>query len=265
MQNAGCLCCHGDAKGKPALFEEDWINLEQPGLSRILRAPLPTGADGFGLGLCRSHDADPKRQRIRQLVDGYAHAVKPIGEFARRPLPEPDHSGMPVATFPSAQSEFYQSMLAIIRQGRTLALAQPRVDMPGAKIVPGESRQPSGPSLPDRLPALRGTATASGVLLSWERRTDLSGLTFELYRGDQPSFTANETNRLVSLTRSDYLDPAAPPGEQHYALVLNADGRRSAPVRVAVTVTNRLLTADLRAAAETTRTAQVSSSDRSPP
>jgi hypothetical protein len=39
---------HGDSKGNPVLFEEDWVNLEQPELSCILRAP---GApEGYGSG-----------------------------------------------------------------------------------------------------------------------------------------------------------------------------------------------------------------------
>jgi hypothetical protein len=248
MQKNTCACCHGDEKGKVARFEEDWINLEQPELSRLLRAPLPEGADGFGLGLCRSREVDPKQQRIRQLVDGYAHSVKPVEAFARRTFNAPDRSGTAVVGFPSTKSEDYQSLLAIIRRGRQLALAEPRVDMPGAKIVPGESRQLIALALPDRLPVLRATATANGVLLSWDRRSDIAGLTFELHRSDKAGFTPGETTRLVSLTRFDYLDAAAPPGEQHYALRLIADGRGSPPVRADVAVDKAIQSAGIRPA-----------------
>ena len=220
---------------------------------------------GFGLGLCRARGVDPKNQRIRQLVNGYAHSVKPVDDFARRAFPIPDSSGMPIVSFASTQSEDYQSMLAIIRQGQKLALAAPRVDMPGAKIVPGESRQLIALSLPERLPALRAMATAKGVLLSWDRRADLSGLTFELHRGGSPGFTPDETNQVVSLTRFDYLDPAAPPGRQHYALSLVADGQRSPPVRVSVSVIENIHSGDIPSPGEVNRTARLNSLDRSTP
>lgn len=265
MQKSTCVCCHGNENGKLTLFEEDWINIEQPGLSRILRAPLPADADGFGLGLCRNREVDPKRQRIRQLVDGYAHSVKPVEAFARRTFTAPDPSGTAVVSFPSTKSEDYQAMLAIIRRGRQLALAEPRVDMPGAKIVPGESRQLIALNLPEQLPTLRATVTANGVLLSWDRRSDITGLTFELHRSGKAGFTPGETTRLASLTRFDYLDPAAPAGEQHYALTLVADGERSPSVRAAITVTGNIQTTDAGVSIELNRTDRITSSDRSPP
>ena len=45
MQAAGCLRCHGNG-AQPFYFENDWINLKDPQLSRILRAPLPPGKEG---------------------------------------------------------------------------------------------------------------------------------------------------------------------------------------------------------------------------
>ena len=156
-------------------------------------------------------------------------------------------------------------MLAILRRGQKLALASPRVDMPGAKIVPGQSRQLIALSLPERLPALRATATAKGVLLSWDRRADISGLTFEVHRGSEPDFTLDETTRLASLTRFDYLDPSAAPGVQHYALTLIADRQRSPPVRAAVTVSRNFQTSDARASDKLHRPARISSFDRSRP
>jgi len=235
MRSADCMRCHGDAKGNPLLYEEDWVNLEQPELSRILRAPLAAGADGCGLSFCRDRTLNPRQQRVRQLVNGYAHAVQPVEAFARRTYAAPDRSGPPVVSFASTQNEHYQSMLAILRQGRKLALAEPRVDMPGAKIIPGESRQLIALALPERLPGFRATATTKGVHLSWDHRSDLSGLTFELHRGSQPGFTPDDANHVVSLTRFDYLDPAAPPGDRYYALTLIANGQRSPPLRATVT------------------------------
>ncbi len=236
MQRAGCVRCHGDEKGGVTRFEEDWMNLEQPELSRILRAPLEVGPDGFGLGLCRGRGVDAKQQRIRQLVDGYAHSVKPVVAFARRPFAAPDRSGNQVISFFSVTNQSYQTMLAILRRGQQMALSGSRVDMPGAKIIAGRSRQLIGLSLPERLPALRATETGTGVLLSWDRRADISGLTFELHRNHEAGFTPDDTTRLVSLTRFDYTDTAASPGEQHYALTLIADEVRSPPIRATVTV-----------------------------
>lgn len=140
MRDAGCMKCHGDAKGKPVAFESDWFNLQTPELSRILRASMPAGAPGGGLGLCRDRKIDPARQRVRLLVDGYAHAVKPIKDFPRRPLQLRDTSGVPVISFASLDDTNRVRMLHIIRNARADALKQPRVDLPGAKIDGGSCR-----------------------------------------------------------------------------------------------------------------------------
>jgi hypothetical protein len=140
MRDAGCMKCHGDAKGKPVAFESDWFNLQTPELSRILRAPIPPGGPGLGLGLCRDRKTDPARQRVRLLVDGYAHAVKPIKDFPRRLLPRPDTNGAPVISFASLDDTNRVRMLDIIRKARADALKQPRVDLPGAKVTGGACR-----------------------------------------------------------------------------------------------------------------------------
>ncbi len=230
MAKAGCLRCHGDDAGKLRYFEEDWINLEHPELSRILRAPLAAGPEG--LGLCRDRKVDPRRQRIRQLVDGYAHAVRPIAAFPRREYLAPDPSGAPAISFASTNDPTRLAMLAIIRDARKQALAHPRVDMPGARIVPGGSRHRGVLPLPDPLPALRADACpGGGVALSWDHRAELAGLTFELHRGTTADFAACDTNRIVSTTRFDFTDAAVPPGPAHYALVLANEESRSAPIR----------------------------------
>jgi hypothetical protein len=139
MQQADCMKCHAD--GKRALyFENDWINLEHPQFSRILRAPLTEGAEGFGLGLCRERKADPRRQRLRLLWDGYAHAVKPLDQFARQPFVPASTEGVPAVTFSSTDDSHYQQMLTIIRDARKQSLASPRVDMPGADVIAGQCR-----------------------------------------------------------------------------------------------------------------------------
>jgi hypothetical protein len=232
MDAAGCLRCHGDEKGAAVLFEDDWMNLQRPELSRLLRAPMPEGADGFGLGLCRDRKVSPRHQRIRQLVNGYAHAVQPIEAFERRKFQAPDRSGNPVASFTSTRDPHYQALLGILRHGRSLALEDPRVDMPGAKIIPGQSRHFIPIDLPEKPPELRAAIHPDGWLLSWERRADYAGIVFELHRGDHPDFVPDESTRVVSLTRFDYLDSEAGPGPQFYALVLNANEERSGAVRI---------------------------------
>lgn len=140
MRDAGCMKCHGNDKGQPLLFESDWFNLQTPELSRILRAPQPPEAPGGGLGLCRDRKVDPARLRVRLLVDGYAHAVKPIEQFPRRILTPPDTSGAPVVSFAAPDDPHRQRLLEIIRQARAGALENPRVDLPGAKIDGGSCR-----------------------------------------------------------------------------------------------------------------------------
>lgn len=139
MRDAGCVKCHGNEKGELLLFESDWFNLQTPELSRILRAPMAAG--GAGLGLCRDRKVDPARQRVRLLVDGYAHAVKPVEQFTRRMLPPPDASGAPAVTFATAADPNRLRMLEIIRSARAAALTHPRVDLPGAEIIGGSSRK----------------------------------------------------------------------------------------------------------------------------
>jgi hypothetical protein len=97
MQAAGCGRCHGEPT---APFEDDWFNLERPELSRILRAPLAQGGQGLGASLCRDRQVDPRRQRVRMLWNGYAHAVQPLEAFkpqtpppAPAPAPAPKTGG----------------------------------------------------------------------------------------------------------------------------------------------------------------------------
>ncbi len=93
MQAAGCTKCHGRS------FESDWINLQRPQLSRVLRAPLAKSKDGLGLALCRDRKTNPRRRRIRLLVAGYAHAVQPIAKYLAQKQPPPATGGKEVVTF----------------------------------------------------------------------------------------------------------------------------------------------------------------------
>ena len=151
MRSAGCVRCHGDGK-QPFYFENDWVNLKDPELSRLLRAPLAEGSEGDGLGLCRDRKVDPRRQRIHLLRNGYAHAVQPPAAFPHRDVVQPDRRGEPFVSFPSTADADYRAILGIIRAVRTEALASPRVDMPGAKVIAGSCRLVLPPSVPKVVP-----------------------------------------------------------------------------------------------------------------
>jgi hypothetical protein len=140
MQAAGCLECHGNDKAEVIYFENDWINLQRPRFSRILRAPLTKGAEGFGLGRCVNRRSDPRHQRVRLLWNGYAHAVQALDRFPRRTIPPTSIAGQPAVSFTSTDDPHYQRMLAIIRHARQQTLAAPRVDMPGADVIAGKCR-----------------------------------------------------------------------------------------------------------------------------
>ncbi len=238
MRSAGCMECHENHDR--IQFENDWFNFKKPEFSRILRAPLARGGDGFGLGLCQNRKTDPRRRRIRLLVTGgYAHGVLPLEEFRKQGEQPPRDTAVaePATTFASTADEHYQAMLGIIRSGRRMALAEPRVDMPGAYILAGYARQFVPPPLPEPLPSLEARIDPEGVVrLSWERSARTIGLVGELHRGDSPAFTPG-SETLVTTTRGfDYADLSATEGKQHYALILCSDAESTSPLRTAVTV-----------------------------
>jgi len=236
MQKAGCLRCHGDGTNV-SYFENDWINLQRPEFSRILRAPLAGGGEGFGLGMCRDRPVDPRRQRIHLLWRGYAHAVQPPEAFPKQPPLPPDPSGDPAIRFASTADADYQAMLGIIRDAREQALATPRVDMPGAEVLPGACRTFLPPSLPDVAPMPDSTVDADGVVhLRWEQSARTIGLEAELHRGSQPNFTLDKSTCLVRTTLARFSDAEAPSGTQHYALVLASGEERGQPSYLTVAV-----------------------------
>ena len=234
MQAAGCGRCHGEPT---APFEDDWFNLERPELSRILRAPLAQGGQGLGASLCRDRQVDPRRQRVRMLWNGYAHAVQPLEAFKpQTPSPAPADAAA-VITFTSTADPHYQNMLEIIRQGRERALAAPRVDMPGAERVAGACRQLVPPPLPDPPPSLAASVDTDGVVhLAWERSARTIGLGAEVHRSAQADFTPDAETKIAATQLFEYGDADAAPGKHHYAVLLESRGECSKPVRADVTV-----------------------------
>jgi hypothetical protein len=230
MQKAGCRECH-------AAVENDWINLERPELSRLLRAPTAKSADGLGLALCRQRKVDPKRPRVRLLWNGYAHAVQPPEKFPSEPRIRPNDDGQPVVSLTSTADPKYQALLKVIREGRRKALAAPRADMPGADVLAGECRQFLPPELPRVAPSLAVAVDAEGsVHLAWERSARTIGLTAELHRSSQAGFTPSPATLQAESSRSEFIDSTAPAGRQHYALVYVSGNERSQPSRAAVDV-----------------------------
>ncbi|MCP4643793.1 MAG: hypothetical protein GY851_25330 [bacterium] len=238
MRDAGCMECHKN-HGREQ-FENDWFNLQRPELSRILRAPLAKGDNGLGLSLCRDKKTDPRRQRIRLLVGGgYAHAILPLETFQKQGE-QPPADATPadrMAPFASTSDPHYQTMLAIIRNGRREALAEPRVDMPGATVVAGHSRQFVPPPLPEPLPALDLRVDDDGIVhLSWERSARTIGLVADLHRGAAPGFTPGEDTLLTSTRGFVHADMTVEEGPQCYALVLFSGDSRSAPIYASAVV-----------------------------
>ncbi len=236
MRSSGCMRCHQN--GNQVLFEDDWFNLERPEFSRILRAPLAKGEEGYGLGACRDRKVDPKHGRVYILRTGrYVHADLPLDAFKPQTAPEPNTEGEPVVTFASTANKHYQAMLAIIRDGCRQALAAPRVDMPGAEIQPGMCRQLIPTALPDPLPSLQARVDAECVVhLSWERSARTIGLSAEVHRSTQAGFKPSGDTFIGGTGLFRHADVEAPQGLQHYAVVLLSGSNRSAPIRAALAV-----------------------------
>lgn len=225
MKAAGCVKCHTGQR-----FENDWINLKEPRFSRILRAPLAKGAEGYGLGICRDHKARDQ-QRVRLLVKGYAHAIQPIEAYTVIERMLPDISGKEAASFASAGDANYAAFLRIIESARDTALKTPRVDMPGAVVHPGQCRQFVPTPLPDGLNMFTATRGPDGaVVLKWERSARTIGLEFEIHRGPAVGFAVSEKTLIATTTRFEAVDRTAAGGGDVYAIVMISDGKRSPPI-----------------------------------
>jgi hypothetical protein len=236
MRTAGCLECHGQ-NGQLAYFENDWVNLERPECSRLLRAPLVDHGRGHGLAWCRRRPVTPDRQRIHLLWTGYAHAVLPPEAFARHERVKPNRVGEPVVSFASVEDPHYQAMLRIICDARETALAVARVDMPGAEVLAGGCRQFCPPALDGQAFALHAESSAEGaVQLTWPQSANSIGLQFELHRSSEANFVPTASTLVAQTPLFALTDWQAPRGLQHYALLSMSQGQRSQPCYASVEV-----------------------------
>jgi hypothetical protein len=248
IAKAKCTDCHGKDIGG------DWINLQNPEQSRVLRAPLAVDANanakGFGAAICRNHPMDPRRIRTRLLRNGYAHAVQPLAAFAPQPVPPPAEGSKPQPSFQSTDDPHYQAMLEIIRKGRQVALSTPRVDMPGAQVIAGRDRMFIPPPVPARAPVLEARIDAEGaVRLQWERSAGTIGLEAEIHRGASESFVPSEQTLIARTPLAHHVDREAPAGTRHYALILRDEATCSKPSFITVDVPRRAAQAETGRAA----------------
>ena len=225
MKQAGCTSCHEAAVGN------DWINLQHPDRSRILRAPLKKSEAGSGLAWCRGRKAQTGRLPL------VTQQNLPPDVFRPPSWPVRDPEGQVRTTFESIENPHYQKMLAIIRRARVEALNHARVDMPGAQINPGVCRYIVPLPLPERMPGLDARTDPDGLVqLSWERSANTIGLSFDLYRGDRSHFEPAQAMLLQTTTLFSYEDANAPAGEQYYAIVASSRDKRSEAIYTAVNV-----------------------------
>jgi len=225
MRTAGCTQCHA-----PDHIGNDWVNLERPEWSRILRAPMGETPGGLGLGWCREAKASKGMPLVTQ-------ALHPPDVFHTIKLPERNAAGSPHITLASTADPHFQTMLRIIRRAKAEALGHPRVDMPGAQIEPGVCRRQVAVPLPDSLPGLRATLTDDhATSLRWPLSGTTVGLEFELHRASARDFVPTNETLIARTTSFRFTDYSPPSGRQHYALVAESGTDRSGPVRAAITV-----------------------------
>ena len=229
MKRSSCAECHLDANGEVKRFD-DWINLEYPERSRILRAPL--AEDAGGVALCRGRKFNQSFSRIGLMFQsGYEHAVRNLDEFPTQQWVSWEESleGTPVVSFESTDDPTYQRMLEIIEEARTRQLVKPRVDMPfaneiGGGIIAGRSRQIIPQPLPEVLPDVEISVDGDGIVrLRWERSHRTIGLVKEVHRLKSANDSPTAATLIGRTERSEYVDKDAPPGVNHYALVFVSD------------------------------------------
>jgi hypothetical protein len=242
MADAGCVRCHNtkDAGGR---FEPDWFNLKDPELSRILRAPLAKGQDGYGEALCRDTKVDSFR-RLRIFSTGqYEHAVKPLDSFPKqvwRKWDKGENGGKPFISFENTKNKHYQKMLEIIGKGRDLVLANPRLDMPRGEVfaVAGRHRNIYPVRLPKDLPEITAEQMFEGeVAIRWGLTTHTWGLFADIYRSSEPDFKLSAETKIARTELGCFIDRSAlASGEHYYAVVFDNEKERTRPVRVSVEV-----------------------------
>ena len=233
MRESGCVKCHADENGNIKRFD-DWINLQTPELSRILRAPLPdsngkgTPENGYGLGFCRDRKVAQNFSRLGLMFQsGYEHAVRNLDEFPTQVWENWDEQqkGGPVISFASTGDATYQKMLKIIREAQHRQLANPRVDMPfaneiGDGVTAGRFRQIIPQPLPEKTPTLFAEVDDEGyVRFHWDCSCRTIGLIFEIHRSNAPNFTPTAETLIGRTERFEFTDAKASPGEYYYALV----------------------------------------------
>ena len=251
MKRSRCAECHLDANGEVKRFD-DWINLERPEHSRILRAPLAKEAGGEAL--CRDRKFDQSFSRLGLMFQsGYEHAVRDLDKFPTQQwIPwEKSLAGEPVAVFSSTHDPTYQKMLEIIEEARARQLVKPRVDMPfaneiGDGIIAGRSRQIIPQPLPEPLPKVEISADDDGIVrLRWERSHRTIGLIADVYRLNASQGEAANTKTLLGRTElSEFVDKDAPSGINHYAVVFVSDPAETCGTRKSGAVLNPNLSQD---------------------
>ena len=230
MKQADCAKCHLDGGNNVRRFD-DWINLEHPERSRILRAPL--AREGGGEALCRDRKFDQSFSRRGLMYQrGYAHQVKELDEFPTQQWGSWEKSleGEPVATFASTDDPTYRKMLEIIEEARSKQLLNPRVDMPfadeiGNGITAGRYRQIIPQPLPEPMPNVDISVDDDGIVrLHWERSHRTIGLVTEIHRFAASSDDTPSAETLIGRTeRFEFTDKNAPAGTNRYALVFVSD------------------------------------------
>ncbi|OVE74394.1 hypothetical protein BVX94_00490 [bacterium B17] len=241
MKFAGCMECHNTG-GRGGRFENDWLNLEKPELSRILRAPLAKGKGGHGEALCRNNKVDGFR-RLRIFSTGrYEHAVKHLNSFPKqkwRKWDKGEDSGDPVISFADTKNMHYKKMLEIIQSARKAALANPRIDMPGgkARAIAGRHRNIYPVRLPKETVNVTAEKTPEGVMVHWGMTTHTWGLVADVYRGAKPGFEITEDKKIGSTELGWYYDETKlESGKHYYAVVFDNGDVRSKPYRIDVKV-----------------------------
>ena len=225
MRSGGCIECHA-----AGFIGADWVNLQTPEMSRILRAPMAQSKETLGAQLCRRRMAKNGYPLVNQSVQP-PDVLKPSIE------PEWDESGEVHVSFASTADPGYREMLAIIRNAQSEALTRPRVDMPGAQLVAGVCRLQVPMPVPGLSPSLRAEVQSDGAIeLSWQRTADTIGLFYLLHRGPAAAFQPTPAT-LVGVTGAGrLLDLEAPVGRAHYALVVGSDTHASRPVWTSIDV-----------------------------
>jgi hypothetical protein len=118
-------------------------------------------------------------------------------------------------------------MLATIQQARTAALANPRVEMPGAEIEPGQCRMFVPPPVPDGVKLEARASDNGSVALTWERSARTIGVAAQIFR---------DGAQIDQTSAGRFTDVEVPPGKHDYTLVFVSGEERSQPSHASVTV-----------------------------